>query len=98
MSHAAHFAACADRRGNLEHALFCGLRVQPFRPTGQRYRVTRVSVQIQRALTTKTKPASDSALSMSMFYKIVLALIVIAKSVEMADARKLRYQQKAERV
>jgi hypothetical protein len=35
---------------------------------------------------------------MSMFYKIVLALIVIAKSVEMADARKLRYQQKAERV
>jgi hypothetical protein len=66
--------------------------------TGQRYRVTRVSVQIQRALTTKTKPASDSALSMSMFYKIVLALIVIAKSVEMADARKLRYQQKAERV
>jgi hypothetical protein len=92
------FAACADCRGNLEHALFCGLRVQPFRPTGQRYRVTRVSVQIQRALTTKTKPASDSALSMSMFYKIVLALIVIAKSVEMADARKLRYQQKAERV
>ena len=47
------------------------------------------------------KPASDGALSMSMFYKMVLALIVIVTSVEMADAkvkRKLHYQQKAERV